>query len=514
MTTNTTLHTLQKLKDSLLFYAEKCLHIRTKEGAIVPFIPNRVQVYLHTCLERQRQKTGRVRAVILKGRQQGCSTYIGARFFHKVAYSKGCQAFIMAHDTQATHNLFAMTKRFYTNCPTALRPQSGRNNLHELAFSRLDSGYRVGTAGSRGVGRSMTVQLFHGSEVAYWRSAREHAAGVLQTVPEGSGSEVIFESTACGMNNFFHASWQAAQNHESGYQAIFIPWFWQPEYCLKISGPMTLTDKEKELQRLFQLTPGQLAWRRKKIFQLGDETLFQQEYPCTADEAFQITGQESFIRPIDVIRARKAREQGNGPVVAGVDPARFGDDRTALIFRQGRRAFGLKTWQGKDTMEVAGICRNILEESAPKVDRIFIDAGGLGAGVVDRLREMGFSARVTAVQFGERASRPKRYQNKRCEMWAEMRQWLTDSLQADIPDDDSLQADMTAPSYSYDSMGRLKLESKEDMKKRGLSSPDKGDALALTFACPVRTRLNLQKYADSGKSMFHTTVKSQERQLS
>ncbi|WP_461210088.1 hypothetical protein [Desulfocurvus sp. DL9XJH121] len=491
----------QRLKDDLVHYAERCLSVRAKDGRVGRLVLNRAQAHLHAALENQRKRTGRVRAYVLKGRQQGASTYIGARFFHRVTHGRGLRALVMAHDMESTKNLLEMTRRFYRHCPPLVRPELGRDNARELEFPGLDSGYRVATAGSKGAGRSQTVQFLHGSEAAFWPNAREHAAGVLQTVSGGAGSEVIFETTANGTDPFFHAGWRAAQAGESPYLAVFIPWFWQPEYRLDAPEKWSPDAEEAELAELFNLTPGQLAWRRAKIAELGDALLFRQEYPCTPEEAFSNTGFDSFIRTADVLRARKSDAQGSGPVVAGVDPARFGDDRTALILRRGRRAFGLRTWRGRDTMEVAGICRRALEQASPPIQRLFVDAGGLGAGVVDRLREMGFGPRITAVNFGSRAASPDRYRNKRSEMWGEMRDWLTGELPVALPDDDALQADLTGPGYSYDSSGRLMLESKETMRARGMGSPDGADALALTFAAPVRAGRPAQRYADAWAGM-------------
>src|SRR3546814_17839588 len=103
-------------------------------------------------------------------------------------------------------------------------------NAKELTFGLLDSGYQVGTAKAAGVGRSDTIQFFHGSEVAHWANAEEHAAGALQAVPRAAGTEVILESTANGVGGLFYNLWQAAVRGEGDYQAIFIPWFRHGDY--------------------------------------------------------------------------------------------------------------------------------------------------------------------------------------------------------------------------------------------------------------------------------------------
>ncbi|WP_461209928.1 hypothetical protein [Desulfocurvus sp. DL9XJH121] len=500
----------QLLRDDLIHYAAKCLKIRLKGeagavGGIAPLNMNRAQLYLHQRLEEQRAKTGKVRAYVLKGRQQGCSTYIAGRFYHRTTHLKGVSTLILAHRADATDNLFAMVDRFHRNLPAVVKPKTRYSSKKELRFSTLDSGYNVGTAGAGQVGRSQTNHLLHGSEVAFWTNAKEVAAGALQTVPNAPGSEVIFETTAYGPQGFFFEGWQRAEAGDGEYIAVFIPWFWQPEYSAPVPPGFVLKAEEAEYMEQYGLRLGQMVWRRAKIAELGDPLLFCQEYPATAAEAFQNTGADSFIQARDVLLARRASEAvGWGPVVAGVDPARFGDDSTALAVRHGRKVLSLKRHHGLDTMQVAGICRVMLERYEPRIDRMFIDAGGLGAGVVDRLREMGFGERITAVNFGNKATRRERYRNKRSEMWGEMRDWLTDELPADIPDDDALHADLTGPGYSYDSEGRLVLERKEDMRSRGQRSPDAGDALALTFAAPVRSNARRQEYADTGKRVLIT----------
>jgi hypothetical protein len=151
------------LKDDFEHYAACCLKIRTKAGKIEPLLFNRMQKYLHAKVEEHAQRNGRVGVLILKARQQGCSTYIGARFFHKATHTGGQQVFILTHEQSATDNLFDMANRFHEYCPELVKPHVGVSNAKELNFDRLDSGYTVGTAGTRAVGRSRTLQLFHGS---------------------------------------------------------------------------------------------------------------------------------------------------------------------------------------------------------------------------------------------------------------------------------------------------------------------------------------------------------------
>src|SRR6266481_2390397 len=115
----------QRLKDSFPYYAERCLLIRTKAGGLVPFKLNRVQTHLHERIEDQVKRTGKVRVIILKGRQEGCSTYVEGRFYWKVTHKTGVRAFVLAHEQEATDNLFGIAQRFHENCPSLLRPVTG-----------------------------------------------------------------------------------------------------------------------------------------------------------------------------------------------------------------------------------------------------------------------------------------------------------------------------------------------------------------------------------------------------
>ena len=137
------------------------------------------------------------------------------------------------------------------------------------------------------------------------------------------------------------------------------------------------------------------------------------------------------------------------------------------------------------------ICKKILDEVDPMAERVpdmmFIDYGA-GADLVDRLHELGYKDRVKSIHFGSAPLNPERYKNKRNEIWGEMALWLTDeNLPADIPDDDEMQADLTASPYARDSNDRKVLLAKDIIKKKYGFSPDYGDAGALTFSEPVST---------------------------
>lgn len=853
---------LKDLREDFQHYAEKCLLIRSKSGHC-PFILNKAQRKIHELVEQQKRATGKVRAIILKGRQQGCSTYIEGRFYWLVTHTPGHRAFILTHDNDATNNLFEMAQRFHENCPKVIRPKVEASNAKELVFSSIDSGYKLGTAGNKSVGRSSTIQLLHGSEVSFWPNATEHAKGILQAVPNLRGTEIFIESTANGVGNWFHEQWQLSIKGESEYIPIFIPWYWQDEYCMPINKDFELTEDEINLKNLYGLNDEQINWRRCKIMEnsAGDSDgvkAFMQEYPCivgsqrigtnigiipikeiypelntysgkikkqwctglkdtikvktelgyelectydhkilcinnkfieaknlkneiiklsppmfsdkyyciyynqfpcvknevlidedfglflgyfmgdgsyggdvlsiafdkkdsnskevvkdlvlklfdkkmneretskngielrvhfkeakqvffmldiiekksygikrkihipeciwkspksviknfikglfdsdgfasdkwaivkffskheqfvkdvqllllgfgitsrrsnaekisgsghiylgnelslrasesrlfsqeigfisdrkqgrvsnwlnskqigrkpndiglidtiksitpqgkqivydlemynethtfdaqgicvhncNAIEAFQMSGDDSFINPSIVMTARKSKCDEYGSLLVGVDPARFGSDRTSIIRRRTRKAYGLQSFQKKDTMEVTGIVHKIIMDEKPQ--RVFIDVGGLGAGIYDRLVELGHKDVMVSVNGGSSPLDQKKYLNKRAEMWDLMKECIIDQP-FELPDSDSLHSDLCNIKYRYDSKSRLQMEKKEDMKKRGIRSPDEGDALALTFALPniALQESRVKRYDEMARDMFLTS---------
>jgi hypothetical protein len=174
---------------------------------------------------------------------------------------------------------------------------------------------------------------------------------------------------------------------------------------------------------------------------------------------------------------RKADGYEDLPRLLGVDVARYGDDRTVFCKRQGSKMFPLEKVRGWDTVQVAARVAQIIDEFDPHVT--FVDGIGIGAGVVDTLLHTGYD--VVDVVASRQSSDPKTYLNLRAEMWGGMKKWLES---ADIPNDQELQQDLIGPEYSFNAKLQTVLEKKEDMRKRGLESPDAGDALALTFASP------------------------------
>jgi len=196
------------------------------------------------------------------------------------------------------------------------------------------------------------------------------------------------------------------------------------------------------------------------------------------------------------------------PLILGVDVARFGDDASRIVFRRGRDARSIPSLErrGLDTMQLATFVAELVAQYKPTA--IFIDEGGVGGGVVDRLRQLRISC--IGVQFGSRADRPLapdgaplgvvRFANKRAEMYGHMRHWLARGA---IENDQRLVMELTATEYTLNLRDEIQLERKADLKKRlpSIGSPDWADALALTFAFPVAPLTDAEH--PSGPALAH-----------
>ena len=188
----------RKLKASFPLYAKNILRIVTKTGDIQPFRLNPGQQAIHKQLEDQLQERGRIRALVLKARQVGISTYVEGRYFWRITQTRNANAFVLSHLAESTNSIFNMVRFFYEQVPhPAFKPPISSQSAQTLVFEGLNSRYRVGTARSTQTGRGQTNRFVHGSEVAFYPQGADIVAGLLQTVG-AEGSEVILESPANG----------------------------------------------------------------------------------------------------------------------------------------------------------------------------------------------------------------------------------------------------------------------------------------------------------------------------
>ncbi|MBS0227077.1 MAG: terminase [Proteobacteria bacterium] len=198
---------------------------------------------------------------------------------------------------------------------------------------------------------------------------------------------------------------------------------------------------------------------------------------------FPRAGDIQFIANDVVTRAMKRQAEGYHDFgkVMSVDVARHGMDRSVICKRQGAKVLPFQKLRIPDLMQLAA---RIAEEiDAWKPDAVFIDATGIGWGVVDRLHQMGYTF-VIGIQTGEKAYKPETFRDRRAELWYLMREFITDL--GDLPEGDSeLETELTSVEYGFDDSQRYVLESKRAIKEREGWSPDVADALALSFAAPV-----------------------------
>jgi hypothetical protein len=192
------------------------------------------------------------------------------------------------------------------------------------------------------------------------------------------------------------------------------------------------------------------------------------------------TREDDVLIPAELVDAAMSRDvvlDGTEPLVYGLDVARFGDDRTVLLKRQGNVVLEYKVWSGQDLMATVG--RVMHEASIDQPAEIMVDSIGLGAGVADRLREQGMNVRD--VNVAEMSAMNPTAAKLRDELWLTLKDWLSKRA-CRLPKDEEFRGELVGPTYSFMSNGKLKVEAKVDMKRRGLRSPDVADALCLTFA--------------------------------
>ena len=505
-------------------FAEDALIIRPKVAAPQKFRLNSVQRKLHADLENLKAETGRVRAIILKARQMGVSTYVGARFYHRMRHDPGYRSLIMTHREDASEGLAEMVFRYYENDPEPPDTRVNSPSDGELVFANT-SGVRVMVAGpvKTGAGRSHTFQLQHLSEVAYWSNASEHMSAVLRTLPNVEGSEGILESTANGTNGVFYAMAMGARQGLGRWRLLFYPWMEHDEYATPPPPGWQMGDHIREMAERLKLTPERAYWAEQENTDMAIEDgepvdeicwRFRQEYPSTIDEAFRAGRKGGYIKSSEVTKAQERTNphQPDMPLVIGCDFATGGGgqnseytlasqltgtaadtrgqgvddgDSNVFISHQGWVKGGelYERFKDRDSVSVANKLQAIIVRLRP--DRVFMDAGGGGAQVFDTLCDRGYGRVLELVDFGGTPVDDRKYRNKRAEMHGEFREWLKRGA---IPDDDVLESEITSVWAVRDDENGLLLAPKREVRQKLKTSPDGLDACVLCHAAPVRLR--------------------------
>jgi hypothetical protein len=262
----------------------KRLKIINKEGKLVNLVPNREQVDIIIALEKGEP------TLILKGRQIGSSTIVGAYFFWKIYVSKEPATFaILSHKLQSAKHLLSMHKIFYDNLPKFLQKELEVENTTEIKFK--DSGAKIiaVSAGAEGGIRSFTCSYLHMSEYTFSPNPEELKATALNALNDG---QLVIESTANHFNDALHQEWTKATRGEADWNQLFFPWFYHQAYRSN-PGDMVLSEEEEILKAKFNLDMEQIAWRRKKVSKIGLEK-FRREFPADIEDAYSQTGNVYF----------------------------------------------------------------------------------------------------------------------------------------------------------------------------------------------------------------------------
>lgn len=317
-----------RLKRDRRWYFSNFLKIRDKRAQIIPFSINHAQSLVLDIIDKDEAEGKPKRYIVLKARQMGLSTLFEGLIYHDTTTNENKNSLIIAHEEQASTNLFNMSKLFYENVPDVIRPMKKYANGKVLQFENptqeesekqsnpgLRSKITIATAGAGEVGRSATYHNIHASEVAFFPDAKTTMLGLLQSVPDQPNTLVVLESTANGVGDWFHEMWQKATRGENEFTPIFLPWFIDPGYTRPFRSEAEkeqfleeisavsydangneVRTYEWELMGKHNLTLEQLNWRRYTIANKcqGDEELFMQEYPSTPEEAFISSGRPKF----------------------------------------------------------------------------------------------------------------------------------------------------------------------------------------------------------------------------
>ena len=211
-------------------------------------------------------------------------------------------------------------------------------------------------------------------------------------------------------------------------------------------------------------------------------------------------GDDDTVIPQELITeaiSRDVEPTAFGSIVWGVDVARFGADASALCKRKGNAVTEpIRLWRNLDTMQLTGAIKAEYDATDHKPLEIFVDSIGLGAGVVDRLRELDLPA--YGVNVAESPAMGAQYLNLRSELWYKAKNWL-EGRDVRLPKDPGLKEELATVRYNYTSSGRVKIESKVELKRRGVASPDSADAFVLTFASDAGAAMGVKSGRRSGK---------------
>ena len=324
------------------------LKIRDKRGRLRELAPNRTQ--------REFEQRAGQRNIVLKSRQVGMTTYLAARFFVSTITHPGTVTVLVAHDQESAEGIFKIVHRFWEKLPRGLREgalRRSRANVRQMAFSRIDSEFRVASAADDNAGRGLTIQNLHCSEVARWPADGEETLLSLRAAVTPQG-EIVLESTPRGAGGLFYEEWQGAD--ATGYVRHFFPWWLEPSYVLPPVNVVEMSDEECDLVRAHGLKRGQIAFRRSIRATMKDKAA--QEYAEDPQACFLASTECLFdltaiaARLGEVTEAGEHRDNGRLAIyypamkgheyILGVDPAGGGSEGDHSCVQVIDRATGLQ----------------------------------------------------------------------------------------------------------------------------------------------------------------------------
>lgn len=332
---------LKDLVDSGSFpsYARQALKIVTMQGELQYLNLNLPQLKVHSVLGKQQDAGLPMRAIALKARRVGVSTYFEARFFREINRRQMRYACVCSADIDATDKVFKMASLFQAEIPSDLRRPTEYSNRKEIVYSAPHrSQFLCQTAGKDVLGRGGLTHLFHATEFAFWAKAKEQFGGAAQEIPDDPDTIIAIESTANGTGGAFYDMfieavdrWRRTKSLD-GYMPIFLPWFIYPDYRRKRPAYWEPTAEERNIQKELKIDIEQLYWRNWAIENRcqSDIRLFKQEYPATWLEAFQATGQQVFTPGMITFQRKHIRDDYK----TGLFDPRSGDfiERTGIPY--------------------------------------------------------------------------------------------------------------------------------------------------------------------------------------
>lgn len=427
---------------------------------LIPYTPRFPQTEIHPQLESHRfcvlvthRQMGKTVCAVNHLLKQACMLNLpNGRYFYVAPFLKQAEMLVWDYFKRFTAPLAAM--------PTASGQIKNLLQINEAKLSlRLPNGAVVRVLGADNPD-AMRGTYADGIVLDEYAQIKPNVFNeIIRPMLTSRKGWCVFLGTPKGQDQFYDVYCHAAKEFAANPHGEW----WAGMYRADQTGIIA----QDELARIQIETP---------------ENLFRQEYLCD----FTASRTDVLI-PIDLVLAAQKRfyneyELRGAPKILGVDPARFGDDRSVIIRRQGLQSFAPRVLAKLDNVQLAGLVAQEIKDFRP--DAVFVDAGQ-GAGVIDVLRSLGYE--VTEVPFGGAPLQAGRYRNKRAELWGEMAEWIRHG--GALPEQETTLANELASAvYDFDEAGKMRLEAKDKIKARLGKSPDLADALALTFAAPVASR--------------------------